>query len=442
MTMRRAKWYAVGFLAVFIMGAGLGFRLLPARGVNRRLALLRAARLPVSAVDLDVWYQDVPNDENRALLLVDASKDLVPSPKALERKRTESIKAEMLPAIREYLDKNQDVVAKLRRASDLPSSRFPVDLSAGYATLLPYLAPIKALANFLELEAEYAARTGDPLNAFLALETGFALASALRKEPLFVTEMVAISCDSQFLDALERTLNNSQLNLAQLTTLERLLAEQEAGGLNQTYLALVGERAMSTSTFKASFQQFEAFSATPSTSSTGNDWLKPLVFDAFAISGLRERDEELYLNIMERFVNSAQATTFPEALRRWDEATAFMHQEFSTGFGRFAFYSHMLAHPLENGIRKEAVLAARLRCAEVALAIESFRVAHPGSLPETLAELSPTYLHRIPTDPFDGAALVYERKPTAGYSIFASTAVAERKKDTKNGDDTSFNISR
>jgi hypothetical protein len=51
---------------------------------------------------------------------------------------------------------------------------------------------------------------------------------------------------------------------------------------------------------------------------------------------------------------------------------------------------------------------ADLRCAVVILAVERYRRANK-QWPDTLADLIPTYLARIPLDPFDGAPLRYRR---------------------------------
>ena len=60
---------------------------------------------------------------------------------------------------------------------------------------------------------------------------------------------------------------------------------------------------------------------------------------------------------------------------------------------------------------------AELRCVSVALAAERFRLKH-GRWPDSLAELKPGWLKKIPLDPYDGAAVRY-RKLEDGCVIYA-----------------------
>ncbi len=49
-----------------------------------------------------------------------------------------------------------------------------------------------------------------------------------------------------------------------------------------------------------------------------------------------------------------------------------------------------------------------MRNARTALAIQRYRLA-AGRLPDALTDLVPTYLDAVPTDPFDGKDLRYEK---------------------------------
>ena len=51
---------------------------------------------------------------------------------------------------------------------------------------------------------------------------------------------------------------------------------------------------------------------------------------------------------------------------------------------------------------------ARLRTARVALAVQRYRLG-AGELPDTLADLVPGYLDTVPSDPFDGNCLRYDK---------------------------------
>ena len=119
-----------------------------------------------------------------------------------------------------------------------------------------------------------------------------------------------------------------------------------------------------------------------------------------------------------------------------------MSARFSSGLGRFAILSRMLLPALSKAATKEANLTARLRCTEVALAIERFRLDHEGALPATLQELTPKYLLQIPVDPFDESPLQYEHLPSHGYRVFSSGATAERRALAKQAEEVGFSVLR
>ena len=84
----------------------------------------------------------------------------------------------------------------------------------------------------------------------------------------------------------------------------------------------------------------------------------------------------------------------------------------------YAFYPRIALQtpntvPLFNA---NAEKLAGLANAQAAVAIERWRLAHPGQLPDTLAALVPTYLTAVPLDPYDGQPVRYKKLPV-GYVV-------------------------
>jgi hypothetical protein len=77
----------------------------------------------------------------------------------------------------------------------------------------------------------------------------------------------------------------------------------------------------------------------------------------------------------------------------------------------------MLLPALSKAAQKETNLEVRLRCAQIVLAIERFRLDHSGALPPSLDQLSPTYLPTIPADPLNGRPLLYEPESDRSYRV-------------------------
>jgi hypothetical protein len=77
----------------------------------------------------------------------------------------------------------------------------------------------------------------------------------------------------------------------------------------------------------------------------------------------------------------------------------------------------MLAPAFARVFTIELKAVARLRAAAAGLAVQRYRLAE-GTLPESLAELVPTYLDTVPKDPFDGDDMRYE-KLAAGFVVYS-----------------------
>src|SRR5262245_15918067 len=77
----------------------------------------------------------------------------------------------------------------------------------------------------------------------------------------------------------------------------------------------------------------------------------------------------------------------------------------------------MLLPALQTAYLRHAETLAHLRLAETALVIEQFRLSH-DRLPSDLTELVPSHFRELPTDPFDGSPLRYNRL-ASGYLIYS-----------------------
>jgi hypothetical protein len=78
----------------------------------------------------------------------------------------------------------------------------------------------------------------------------------------------------------------------------------------------------------------------------------------------------------------------------------------------------MLLYAIGRVIEKEARRVAMLRMTQTAIAIERYRLANGGALPETLELLAPEFLPSILHDPFDGQPLRY-RQLDKGYIVYS-----------------------
>jgi hypothetical protein len=133
----------------------------------------------------------------------------------------------------------------------------------------------------------------------------------------------------------------------------------------------------------------------------------------YDLCGFLQWDKLQYLRLMDRYIETAQAT-FPERVATAQALHRSLDQQTQLHALSRAWLRGM------NGPRvilKDANITAQIRAARVAIAVERFRLAH-DQLPLDLAELGPSGTGELPADPFDGRPLRYKRLPR-GYAVYS-----------------------
>ena len=163
-----------------------------------------------------------------------------------------------------------------------------------------------------------------------------------------------------------------------------------------------------------------------------------LLFDVRRAIGMHNRDRMFYLERMGES-EAAFSKDYPEMLQAGQEVTERMEAGIKGHRFRYII-SGMLLPALSKGAQKEALLAAQLRCARAALAIERFRFKN-GRLPE-IQDLVPEYLQEWPSDTVDGEPIEYE-KLAKGYIVMSRGATELKNKGKKtNFTDVAFTVLR
>jgi hypothetical protein len=119
---------------------------------------------------------------------------------------------------------------------------------------------------------------------------------------------------------------------------------------------------------------------------------------------------------------------YPDKVQSTEAAARRMQNELAAR--HFLFISKMILPNLGGFVEKEASLAAQLRSAKIALAIERHRLAQGGAMPKALDELAPQYLESLPKDTFQPEPLEFEQLEK-GYRIISLAATERRGPGTK-----------
>ncbi len=441
---RRIYLSALAFSVLFI-----AWRLILNRLLAAEMVAIHERNYPVTLAELDRWYPRVPVEENSALvfrkafaslsgqfnpsfLLDDKSIDLPPTDESQVDPGKQTVAG--------YLSGNGEALALLHQASNIPRSRFPINL--GKLSIMPYqhLGNVVRSAYLLQTDAANHAEDTSPELAILSVESSFALSRSLAKEPLVRSHLARIDSQRIAVSSLQHMLNKTSLTDEQLGSLATAL--EKADDQRGLARAFIGQRCIGIHGFNMmrDTTDLTALPAGRTRPLSQRLLINVTVFFSspqylYDSCGFLQWDELNYLQLMDRYIQTAQ-TDFPERIA----AAEALRQSLEQQDGLHAFSRGWLRGM--NGSRvilKDAAVTARLRSARIAIAIERFRVSHDHQLPQTVAELTPFGSSEVPIDPFDGQPLRY-KKLAPGYVVYS---IGEKGDGTgSRQDDLAFFVER
>ena len=385
--------YIIITLLLVITAGFLLFRFNLRSNLQSRLDAISAAGYPVTCVELDAWYAIPEFSENAADTMIEAIShyyewdkqylnDLPVIGSAELPTRTEPMSEEMKAIAAEYLSDNKKALDLLRKGAAIEHSRYPMDLTQGFNALAPALDDVRQGAKMLKLEAVLHAEKAKPQLATDSVTAIFGVACSLAKEPTIVSQLVCLGCKALAVSALERVVNRTELTNEQLVKLSQILKNaDDSTGLSR---AFAGERCIVVEYLKdPTSYNLTIFSDPPPCSTQ--------LITLCKIAGLADTDAMLYVDLMSNYMEVMQLE--PHYRKEAVEAVKAKRNKISK--------IHMLLNIAMPSLSRSVTLdlrgIARLRTARVALAIERYRLA-TGTLPDTLGELTPTYIAIIPKD--------------------------------------------
>jgi type II secretory pathway pseudopilin PulG len=434
-------------LAVFVVIAIAAFvvwRVNLAHDVDAKLQAIRAAGLPTNGKELNAYYPAVPDNENAALVMTQAFALMrnYPDSRSNEIDQIQSFPArwqhptnEQIQLLTGYVEMNSNALAKMAEALKLPKSRYPVDFSPGFETLLPHLDKVKELALLSEYRAVLAIDSGQPTNADTSVKDIFGMARTLDEEPELISQLVRFALVRIAIVTLEDRLNAGELSDAELANLANVFAQQKEAHFIAR--GLIGERAMVVPFFRTSFAKLKQLSNFEAPQAESPAPQRPSLF--LKTTGFFERDLFFYLGAMETNIFFANLPP-PQNLA----ITNFSKKMAENARNHYCIFSALLLPAISSSLTREADDFARIRLATTAIAVEHYRLLQ-GRLPDNLSELTPQFLPNVPIDPFDGALLRYHRLAN-GYVIYSVDRDGHddggRKKpaDWRPGDKTTYDI--
>jgi hypothetical protein len=296
-------------------------------------------------------------------------------------------------SLQDELGQVQPALAEARKLKDLPHGRFPLAYSPGWiGTLIPHVQETRDIANFLGHDVLLRAQQGDIDGAVLSCQALLNTGRALGDEPFLISQLVRIAIRSIALRKLERVLAQGQASPGVLADFQKLLEDEEAQPL--LLFGARGERAGMDSLMKEMQKGTISVSQVMGNPSPTRWKAGPIDVDAMLsplLVGPFAMNHAALLRYLNQVVEIAkQPIEDQPALLKELEATIpdqpALVRLMVPGIGKVG-----------EALRRST---AELRCAIVLLAAERYRLAH-GRWPESVGELVPDFLAKVPTDPYN-----------------------------------------
>jgi hypothetical protein len=416
---RRLLWLALAFVALLLASpliAYFAFTWMSARSLADELA--RTDRLD-PRWRLDEILADrkpVPDDRNSAVVVGKINALLGGGGYDLAAQKEWELFEDMSPerqlnipqeeALRVALARHGKPLALARTLKDYPEGRFAIVYSRDYiSTNVDAAQRCRTVMAMLQHDAMLRAHDEDPAGAVQSCRAALNAARALDDEPCLVVCLVRMAGEAITVSALERALAQGRPPEAELRAMQGLLAKE---GASDFFLQGVrGERAglhQLISTMKSGKTNIAAMLGG---GPAGRRWQDELLrfFPAILTSGEAE-----VLAMLTDLVENAKRPVEDQ-----DEVARAVTERAKESR---AILPRLLVPAIEKVTEAHRRSRAQLRCAEVGVAAERFRLKH-DRWPNGIAELvKDGLLKAVPADPYDGQPLRW-RRGKAGVAVYS-----------------------
>jgi hypothetical protein len=324
---------------------------------------------------------------------------------------------ERLAFIDEALKEQERPLALVVGLKGHPRGRTVINLAPdGISTLLPHVQNSRAVAELLAMDSERLLAAGQPAAVPARIDAILHAGAALRDEPFLISLLLRLAIRKTAYRRVERLLGMAKPTEEEL---RQLAAHFAAEGSEELLLpALRGERA----NYNILFENLES-GRVPLAKFMAQLGSRPLDtrdlsrrYGAFLYRYHLPNDHAFLLGL---FNEACQIATHPlhEQTSQWEELEQRVRLARSDALAQGRLFSCALFPAVKKVVDTVGRDQALLRCVWAALAAERYRLAH-GRWPRELAELCPTFLEKVPADPFDGQPLRFARRAD-GLAIYS-----------------------
>jgi hypothetical protein len=352
----------------------------------------------------------------------DDYKDLVE--RAIDAPPNQRLAEKLAADARAELKAVAPALAAAQPVTRLPRGRYEVVWSRDIiGTPVDHDQRARRVANLFALQAVFRAEEGDLSHALVSVRGALNTARSTGDEPTLISLLVRIASGNMALRALQRVLAQGEPSLHDLEEMQRQLRRETKDtepllrhrlrAERAAFFELTGRFASGEFGWRyldalvtAMSDSWKPYSAEETWWSSFPSWL--------ILRPMARYNQAAILDLMTELVEIAE-------LPPWEQAEAFA--EFRARMDQLKpsarhLFMAMLFLPAADKVASAFHrYRAGLECAQAALAAERFR-REQKRWPDSLAELVPKYLGRVPEDAFDGKPLRF-RRTEEGVEIFS-----------------------
>jgi hypothetical protein len=405
-------------LLLLIAGCFILFRINTKKQLRSKIEAMRAAGYPITMEELHQKYATPSDSENAADLILTAMYDYYKEPNNTDIEklltasnsdipvRTKNYSQEIVTLIGQFLKENEKALEILHKASGLQYCSYPEN----FYEIEGFLNLTKSI-KLLNLQALYFTEIGNADSSLRALISSFNIVRLFANEPRFIFHITRKFYYDQMILNIKYILNKAEFTDEQLIQLEEAFTD----ALDFSDLYRFYEEDMC--------KIFDIFRDDDNIEEDILPREVPLPAAQFYIFfykhlGIVDTDRISYLDYMSRYIEAAKLP-----LQERYDTFEKIEEDFKKLSG-FHILTTMFTG-LNRNIDNDKQVITRIQAAKAAIAVKRYCLAN-DSLPDSIKDLIPAYLDKIPVTP-DGKELKY-KKISEGCIIYSE----ENKKNNIN----------
>jgi len=237
---------------------------------------------------------------------------------------------------------------------------------------------------------------------------------------LLISYLVRIADNAIAVDGAEGVLSRIPLTGPQLEQLQQAFVLAESP--DHFGRAFMGERCLALEHFTMPASKLlpllTGAAGVPANASSGWPGIAEFSFwQLYTVSGIKGHDCAYYLDRMDELIETG-ARPRTELLDRQERFTRELQRLQAQRSSILRPFSRLGLPAFGTVSGKELRSVTTLRCAQTAMAVERWRLAHGDALPPTLDVLVPQFLAAVPIDLMDGKPLKF-RALAKGYVVYS-----------------------